>query len=162
GAGQPVLPRSVGRVADRSGDRRARQRWHRPGAAGGRHPPRGPGRLHLHGVPGRAAGARGDPGRRHALPPAEHPHPHDLRGAAVRDLAPDVRRELRGESFGTLSGKMSRLVPTGEREVSLLVSEGTASTPATKRVPWTQVVPAPDGSFSARVPRGRDYLIEVW
>jgi hypothetical protein len=72
--------------------------------------------------------------------------------AASTDLALDVRRRLHGEKFLTLRGTISRRVH-GERDVALVISD--------PRGPLTQVVPASDGSFSARVPLRDEYDLEV-
>lgn len=84
-------------------------------------------------------------------------------GGAV-DLALDVRKQVTNEAYATIRGKVERpnaLALDSERETSVLILEGATSTPQAQRNPWTQVVPGADGSFSARVPAGRPYVIEV-
>ncbi len=84
-------------------------------------------------------------------------------GGAV-DVALEVRRQVLGERFATLTGKVERLGALrldSERETSVLISEGALTTPADKRLQWTQVVPRADGTFSARVPGGKTYVVEV-
>jgi hypothetical protein len=48
-----------------------------------------------------------------------------------------------------------------ERQASVLVAEGTLTTDLAARVPWTQAVPKADGTFSARVPAGKSYVVEA-
>jgi hypothetical protein len=83
--------------------------------------------------------------------------------AAGADVALEVRRQLFGEDYVTLRGTVDRDgLPVGsEAQAALLISEGTASTPRERWTPWTQVVPGADGRWSARVPEGRDYVIEL-
>lgn len=107
--------------------------------------------------------------RRAVVPPREHlvferflayAASGGVGGAA--DIAQEVRAQLRAEPLITLRGKIDRSGALGtEREASVLILEGTASTPAESRVPWTQVVPDASGAFSARVPAGRDYVVEL-
>jgi hypothetical protein len=70
------------------------------------------------------------------------------------DIALEVRRQLHDEAWVTVSGTVE--VP-GVRadsvETSVVLSAGD--------VPWTQVFPAGDGSYAARVPAGQDYTVEV-
>lgn len=80
------------------------------------------------------------------------------------DVAMDVRRQVTGEALATVSGKVERpaaLAIDSERETSILISEGTDLTADDKRNPWTQVVPGADGRFSAKVPAGKSYVVEV-
>lgn len=80
------------------------------------------------------------------------------------DLALEVRQQVHGEQYVTLTGKVERLGATGfdaERRASVLIAEGTLTTAVEARVPWTQVVPAADGTFSARVPAGRAFVVEA-
>jgi hypothetical protein len=86
--------------------------------------------------------------------------------AATVDLALEARRQLFDEPYVTIRGKVDAAPPPvgvlrSEREASLIITEGDATTPQDQRSPTTQVVPHGDGTFSARVPRGRHYLIEV-
>ena len=80
------------------------------------------------------------------------------------DVALDVRRQVTGEAFATISGRVERAgarATDSEREASVIISEGAESTPENQRVPWTQIVPGADGRFSARVPAGKSYVVEV-
>jgi hypothetical protein len=83
--------------------------------------------------------------------------------AAAADLALEVRQKLRGEEYVTLSGVVSRRgAPVGSgREASVLISEGRLAAEPSTRVPWTQLTPGADGRFQARVPAGRDYVVEL-
>ena len=83
--------------------------------------------------------------------------------AAAADLALEARQKLHGEKYVTLSGLVTRNgAPVGSgREVSVIVSEGELTTAAGNRIPWTQVTPDQEGRFQARVPAGRDYVVEL-
>ncbi|MGZ3457959.1 MAG: hypothetical protein ACXU86_05560, partial [Archangium sp.] len=83
--------------------------------------------------------------------------------AAAADLALEARQQLHGEKYVTLSGLVNRReAPLGAgREVSVLISEGDLAADASTRVPWTQVTPDKEGRFQARVPAGRDYVVEL-
>ncbi|MFE8597447.1 CehA/McbA family metallohydrolase [Archangium violaceum] len=84
--------------------------------------------------------------------------------AAAADLALEARQKLHGEKYVTLSGVVTRNgapASNSGREVSVLVSEGELTTAAASRVPWTQVTPDREGRFQARVPAGRDYVVEL-
>lgn len=74
------------------------------------------------------------------------------------DLAMEVRRQVHGERYVTLTGKVERMGGgsfDAERAASVLIVEsGNAAQ-------WSQVVPDAAGSFSARVPAGRRYVVEV-
>ncbi|HYO69506.1 MAG TPA: CehA/McbA family metallohydrolase [Archangium sp.] len=83
--------------------------------------------------------------------------------AAAADLALEARQKLRGEKYVTLNGVVTRNggpVASG-REVSVLVSEGELTAAPATRTPWTQVTPDKEGRFQARVPAGRDYVVEL-
>ena len=65
-----------------------------------------------------------------------------------------------------LSGRV--ILPAGDPgrasdpiRAQVVVSEGTLSTPADQRVPWTHVVPDDQGRFTVRVPASRSYVLEV-
>ena len=77
------------------------------------------------------------------------------------DLALELRRQLFDEPYVTLSGAVD--APGGDLSggvrASVLVSEGTASTPTTERIPWQHVKPAADGTWSVRVPASRPYVV---
>ncbi|HYV46110.1 MAG TPA: CehA/McbA family metallohydrolase [Myxococcaceae bacterium] len=87
---------------------------------------------------------------------------HDVSGATNVSL--EVRKQLFGESYVTVSGSVTRLGALtlgNEREVSLLISEGTAAMSPEGRTPWTQVVPDNAGNWTARVPAGKTYVISA-
>ncbi|HEY0093728.1 MAG TPA: hypothetical protein VGB96_05360, partial [Archangium sp.] len=83
--------------------------------------------------------------------------------AAAADLALEARQKLHGEKYVTLRGVVTRNgTPLASgREVSVIVSEGQLTTAPATRVPWTQVTPDKEGRFQARVPAGRDYVVEL-
>ncbi len=84
--------------------------------------------------------------------------------AEATDLTMEIRRQVLGEKFVTLTGKVERmgaLKLDSERETMILVSEGTEATPVEKRTPWTTAVPNDRGLFSMRVPAGKSYFAEV-
>jgi hypothetical protein len=84
-------------------------------------------------------------------------------GGAI-DLALEVRKQVLGETFVTLRGRVERMgggAFDAEREASVLVVERSLTTPADAGIPWTQVVPKADGNFSVRVPGNRKYVVEV-
>jgi|GEM_PF-565905 len=83
--------------------------------------------------------------------------------AAAADLALEARQKLHGEKYVTLTGMVTRNgtpVASG-REVSVLISEGELAAGPATRIPWTQVTPDKEGRFQARVPAGRDYVVEL-
>ncbi|MFZ5469339.1 MAG: CehA/McbA family metallohydrolase [Myxococcota bacterium] len=82
---------------------------------------------------------------------------------AGAQIAHEVRRQVLGETYVSLQGKVERpgAATLGERDVSILFSEGTLADPREARIPWTQVAPAADGSFTARVPAGKRYVLEA-
>lgn len=81
------------------------------------------------------------------------------------DLALEIRKQVLGEQYVTLSGKVERMGGASsfdaERKASVIITEGTLTTDLARRVPWTQLVPAADGTFSARVPAGKSYVVEA-
>ncbi|MBM7115281.1 CehA/McbA family metallohydrolase [Archangium primigenium] len=83
--------------------------------------------------------------------------------AAAADLAQELRQKLRGETYVTLRGTVTRRQPTTDQPhtLSILVSEGQLSAGAETRIPWTQITPDTEGRFEARVPAGRDYVVEL-
>ncbi len=84
-------------------------------------------------------------------------------GGAV-DLARQIRSQVVGEKLVKLTGKVERLNARrldGERETSIVISEGSLGQPVEKRVPVSQVVPDKDGTFSALVKAGQGYVVEV-
>lgn len=89
----------------------------------------------------------------------------DAKGVAgAIDLALEVRKQVLDEAYVTLTGKVARMSAAGfdaERRASVLIAEGTLTTPVESRVPWSQVVPADDGTFSARVPAGKAFVVEA-
>lgn len=82
-------------------------------------------------------------------------------GPAV-DHALELRRQLHGEAYTELSGRLEGGGVLGDEvRASIVIEEGDADTPPDARVPWTQVTPDADGHFRARVPAGRSYRLEV-
>lgn len=85
-------------------------------------------------------------------------------GGAI-DLALEVRKQVLGEEYVTLTGKVERMGGGGafdaERQASVIVIEGTLTMDAGARIPWSQAVPKADGSFSVRVPWGKTYVVEA-
>ncbi len=80
------------------------------------------------------------------------------------DLSLEIRKQLFDEKFITLTGKVERMGGgrfDAERQASVLVVEGTLTTPLADRIPWTQIVPGADGTFSAKVPAGKSYVVEA-
>jgi hypothetical protein len=82
--------------------------------------------------------------------------------SAPIDTLLEVRRQLRREPYTTLEGRVEidggGLV-TGEARITLRIEEGSVGSVASARTPWTQVTPAADGTWTARVPAGRDYVV---
>jgi hypothetical protein len=82
------------------------------------------------------------------------------------DIALELRQQLFDEPFATVSGVV---VVDGGRQGALgrqaraavVISEGKESDPPDLRRPWTEVVPRPDGTFAARVPANKSYVVEV-
>jgi hypothetical protein len=84
--------------------------------------------------------------------------------ASASDLALELREKLFGEKFVTVRGKVSQPVALAldtPRQASIVLSEGSEADPVESRIPWAQIVPLADGSFSARVPVGKRLLMEV-
>ncbi len=83
--------------------------------------------------------------------------------AASADLALEARQQLHGDRYVTLRGTVSRRnTPLGAgREASILISEGSLTADKSTRIPWTQITPGADGRFQARIPAGRDYVVEL-
>lgn len=82
--------------------------------------------------------------------------------APAADVALEVRRQLHGEAFTEITGRLEGGGVLGDEvRAAVLVYEGDESTPAGERVPWTQIQPDASGAFRARVPVGRRYLLEV-
>lgn len=81
------------------------------------------------------------------------------------DVALEVRRQLFGEEYTTVTGRVVAEDPAalleGEVRAAIVIFEGDAALPSSERTPWTQVLPATDGRFSARVPRGRAHTVEL-
>ncbi len=84
---------------------------------------------------------------------------------AAADLAFEARRQLWGEEWATLTGQLTSTDPNpvwgSDLRAAVLVSEGTAAMDRAERTPWNHTLPEADGTFSMRVPAGRDYVIEV-
>ncbi|MEE2829103.1 MAG: hypothetical protein VX498_07940, partial [Myxococcota bacterium] len=85
--------------------------------------------------------------------------------SAAADLALELRRQLWGEEWTTLSGRLT--TPSGAGgfgealRAGVLVSEGRSTIARSERTPWTHALPDEEGRFSIRVPTGRDYVLEV-
>ena len=83
--------------------------------------------------------------------------------APAADVALRIREQLFGEPFVELTGR----VEVGGGTSDGLGDEVRASIEVVEitddggRVPWTQVVPASDGTFHARVPADRSYALEL-
>jgi hypothetical protein len=84
--------------------------------------------------------------------------------AGAADLALEVRARLHGERHATVRGRLLRpggVAIPGEAQGAVVASElPRPGAPAAERVPWSQAVPGPDGSFEMRLPAGRRYLLE--
>lgn len=84
--------------------------------------------------------------------------------ASAIDVALRARSQLSSERVVQLRGRIELqgrpgALIDGERGASALISS--AGPDAASRIPRTQIVPSPDGSFAALVPAGGDYLVEV-
>jgi hypothetical protein len=80
------------------------------------------------------------------------------------DLTLEVRRQLQGEGYVRLTGRVEVAGGAALRRadrVMLLISQGTSTDPDPLRRPITQVMPNADGAWSARVPAGADYVISA-
>ncbi|MBL8910370.1 MAG: CehA/McbA family metallohydrolase, partial [Archangium sp.] len=81
------------------------------------------------------------------------------------DLALDVRKQILGDQFVKVTGKVERMGGVGvnfnaEREASVLIVEGPLGA-GDAGVPATQIVPRADGTFDALLPTGRTWAVEV-
>lgn len=86
----------------------------------------------------------------------------DVAGAA--SVALEVQRQVLGQKVVKVVGKVERPGATtlgSEREVSIVISAGTLADDAKKRTPYTQVTPGTTGTFSAELPAGKSYVVEV-
>lgn len=85
--------------------------------------------------------------------------------AATVDLVLEARRQLFSEPYVTLSGTVVAPAPpvgvARTDQLSVNVSMGANGTPYEKRNATTQVVPNVDGTWSARVPAGKQYIVEL-
>ncbi len=86
--------------------------------------------------------------------------------AATADVALELRRQLFGETWTTVSGRLvaaedPRIGFGWPARAQITIIEGEEGGAAELGVPWTHVVPEADGSFAARVPTDRTYRIEV-
>ncbi|ATB26806.1 CehA/McbA family metallohydrolase [Melittangium boletus] len=83
--------------------------------------------------------------------------------AAAADLTLELRQKLRGEKYVTLRGTVNRRAPPAgqARDLSVIISEGQLAADAKTRTPWSQVTPDSAGHYQARVPAGRDYVVEL-
>ena len=79
-------------------------------------------------------------------------------------IALQAREQLWGEKFAVITGKIERAGAVhldSERETNIQVSLGSLGDAVADRTPWTQVVPAADGTFRATVPVGKPLVVEV-
>jgi hypothetical protein len=84
-------------------------------------------------------------------------------GPAV-DVALEIRKQLFGEAWINLMGRVTTStgsLASTEVRASVHIARGTAAMPISERTPLTQVIPDAGGAFSARVPAGGPYVIEV-
>ena len=84
--------------------------------------------------------------------------------APAADVALEVRRQLFGEPWVELRGRVLTGGTTpagGEGRATIQIARGDIATPAEERTPVTQVTPADDGSFTARVPGAGAYVLSV-
>lgn len=84
--------------------------------------------------------------------------------APAADLALELRRQLHGDAYAEIGGTVQIEgggVLGDEIRAAIVIAEGAAGTPAEERVPWTQVTPAADGTFRARVPANKHYVLDV-
>lgn len=82
------------------------------------------------------------------------------------DVALALREQFFGEPYATVTGRVvlagGRAEALGQHaRASVMLREGRLTDPAETRVPWTEVVPANDGAFRARVPAARPYVVQV-
>lgn len=82
------------------------------------------------------------------------------------DVALELRRQLFAEPFATVTGSVTlaggRAASLGDHaRASVMLREGKLTDPPETLVPWTEVVPGNDGSFRARVPSSRSYVVQV-
>ena len=86
----------------------------------------------------------------------------DVEPAAA--LGQEIIRQLRGGQTTTISGRVL-MEGGGQPEprigATVVVSAGGAAEDVTLRVPWSQVTPAADGSWSVTVPTGDDYVVSI-
>ncbi|MFT3707831.1 MAG: CehA/McbA family metallohydrolase [Archangium sp.] len=80
------------------------------------------------------------------------------------DLALQVRKQVLGQQFVKLTGKVERMGGMGtfnaERQASVIIIEGALGA-GDAGIPATQVVPKADGTFEALVPTGRTWAVEA-
>jgi hypothetical protein len=78
------------------------------------------------------------------------------------DAALDAREKILGEKHAILKGKIISTGVLGKvQAASVIVSEGTLSTDATKRSQWSQATVLADGTFSMKLPIGKALVLEV-
>ncbi len=89
-------------------------------------------------------------------------------GSAVSvasDLALELLQQLDGTTWTTIQGQVVAEGAVGTFDdptrASIVISEGSLTTPEENRVPWTEARPAADGTFEVRVPTDRGYVLEV-
>lgn len=82
-------------------------------------------------------------------------------GPAV-DLALELRQRLFGEPWVEISGRVKTDSGLGrEALASIVVTRGTAATPAERRIGANQITPDAEGRFRVSVPARGDYLLDV-
>jgi len=84
-------------------------------------------------------------------------------GPAI-DVALDARRQLFGERWVRLSGRITAEragITAAETRATIQVSEGRARDARPLLLPRTQVTPDSAGRFTVRVPANRDYVVQV-
>jgi hypothetical protein len=82
------------------------------------------------------------------------------------DVALEVRRQIHQEPVATVGGRVKlaggRLTSLGQHtRASVVIREGALSDPPETRTPWTEILPQADGSFEAKVPASRKYVVQV-
>ncbi len=77
----------------------------------------------------------------------------------------EVRRQLTGEAYSELTGRIEVASQTGglgsETRATVRIEERSPLGDAAEVVAWTQVTPDADGTWHARLPRGRQYTVLV-
>ena len=77
------------------------------------------------------------------------------------DIASEIRAQLFDEDYVTLRGTVVGPTRGDEIHASVILSRGTGAMSVEDRSPWTQVIVAADGTYSARVPARDAYFAEL-